>query len=172
MRETRLIIMENIGKRIEVQRATSEWRDDGKAALNKALEWLESQDADLLINAWGAKRECPALSERASAARQALPSHWRREYPWARLVAARRFEHSRYLHHAIFITLAQCCSTEELELVHSGLCRTEQGSARTAQKSAAVHTHILEMERLGHLAGFELTPELEALGCRAAGGDR
>ena len=165
--------MGNIRRRIEaLQRATSDRRDDSKATANKALEWLGSEEVELLISAWGATRARPALSEYESPVRQAYTQALRREYQWARLVAARSFEHSGYLHHAILITLAQRCSPEELKLLPSALCRTQQGGEPTAQESAAVQIQVLEMERLCHLAGFGSTPKLDALGCRAAGCDR
>ena len=165
--------MENIGRRSEApQRATSDRRDDSKATAHKALEWLGSEEVELLISAWGAKRARQPLNEFESAARQAYTQALRREYPWARLVAARRFERSCYLRHAILITLAQRCSPEQPELLNSALCTTQQGGEPTAQESGAVPMHVLEMERLCHLASFESTAELDALGCRAAGGDR
>ena len=54
----------------------------------------------------------------------------------------------------------------------NALCTTPQGGESSAQEFAAVQMQVLEMERLCHLASFESTAELDALGCRAAGGDR
>jgi hypothetical protein len=165
--------MRSIRRRMEaLQKATSARRDTATAAANRALEWLGSDQVEMLISALGAERAGHPLTERESAARQVYTHALRREYQWARLVPATNIEHSRYLYYAILVTLAQRCSPDDLDLLQGASCATQQGGQPTEQESAAVQVYVSELKRLCDLAGFESTEEFRSLGTEAARGDR
>jgi len=159
--------MRNLGRRIEALERSQQAKGNKSLRIaEKAVGSLWPNDAEHLLQAYGAERMGRPLTEREANAKQSYAEAVERECRWAG-VHPRAFEHTSIDHAAIrqaAIAVVACrISSEQLELCKKGILAVQQGRRPSVAETAATEAYCLEMERISKLAGFGGVKELEAV---------
>jgi hypothetical protein len=160
-------IMRNLGRRIETLERLQQAKGYRSLRIaGKAVGWLWPDDAEHLLQAYGAERIGRPLTERETKAKQSYAEAVERECRWAGLHPT-AFQHTSIDHAAIrqaaISVVAFRVSSEQLELCKKGLLAVQQGRTPSMAETAAAEAYCLEMERISKLAGFSGVKELEAV---------
>jgi hypothetical protein len=173
--------MRNLRRRIEALEKSSAGRRDVRPAIVvEAMEWLQADDVESLMAAYGADRVGRPLTEREAAARQDYATALERECRGAGLHSTTGFEPTAdssraMIGQAIVRVLAHRLTPEEIRLGISGVRAAQKGDAPTEQETAAQQAYLSQMERVCQLTGFKSLEELRAFQCGAElseGGER
>ena len=160
-------IMRNLGRRIEALERSQQ--ANGYRSLRiaeKAMGWLWPNDAEDLLQAYGAERMGRPRTEQEAKAKQSYAEAVERECRWAGL-HPNAFQHTSIdqsaVRQAAIRVVAFRVSSEQLELCKKGLLAVQQGHTPSVAETAATEAYCSEMERISKLAGFSGVKELEAI---------
>ena len=160
-------IMRNLGRRIEALERSQQAKGYRSLRIaEKAVGWLWRDDAEHLLQAYGAERMGRPLTEREAKAKQSYSEAVERECRWAGLRPT-AFQHTSIdraaIRQAAISIVAVRVSSEQLELCKKGLLAVQQGHTPSVAETAATEAYCSEMERISKLAGFRGVKELQAV---------
>jgi hypothetical protein len=152
--------MRNLRRRIEALERSNLGRQ--QAIAERAMGFLQPDDVESLLAAYGAERVGRPLTECEEAAKLTYTEALDRGCRSAGLRAIAGADLVGAIAHGVVRVLASRMPLEELELCRSGLGAAQQGRPASDRESAAMQTYCSEMERISLLASFSSVAEFYA----------